>query len=114
MAIYHLSVSNISRSQGRSVVAAAAYRSSERLVDERCGKVHNYSRRKEVIHTEIMAPSIAPAWIKDRAVLWNDIEHLEKRKDARLAREIQFSLPRELSIEQNIALTRAFVQNTLL
>ena len=112
MAIYHLSVSNISRSQGRSVVAAAAYRSGERLTDERSGKVQDYSRRKEVVYIEIMTPEIAPAWIKDRSVLWNHIEALEKRKDARLAREVQFSLPRELSIEQNIALTRAFVQNT--
>ena len=112
MALYQLQVSNISRGQGRSVVAAAAYRSSERIVDERCGKVHNYSRRKEVVHTEIMTPSVAPSWIKDRSVLWNHIEHLEKRKDARLAREVQFSLPRELSIEQNIKLTKAFVQDT--
>ena len=112
VAIYHLSVSNISRGQGRSVVAAAAYRSGERLIDERYGKVQDYSRRKEVIYTEIMTPEIAPLWIKDRSVLWNHIEHLEKRKDARLAREVQFSLPRELSLEQNIELTRAFIQNT--
>ena len=112
MAIYQLQISNISRGQGRSVVAAAAYRSGERLVDERCGKVHNYSRRKEVVYTDIMTPAIAPSWIKDRALLWNHIEHLEKRKDARLAREVQFSLPRELSIQQNIELTKAFVQST--
>ena len=112
MAIYHLSVSNISRSQGRSVVAAAAYRSGERLVDERCSKVQDYSRRKEVIYTDIMTPACAPPWIKDRGVLWNHIETLEKRKDARLAREVQFSLPRELSIEQNIELTKTFVQST--
>jgi Ti-type conjugative transfer relaxase TraA len=112
MAIYHLSVSNISRSQGRSVVAAAAYRSGECLTDARYEKVQDYSRKTDIAHAELMLPAQAPSWMAKREQLWNAVEAFEKRKDARLAREVQFSLPRELNLEQNIALAKEFVQKT--
>ena len=112
MAIYHLSVQLISRSQGRSVVACAAYRAAEKLQDDRLGKTHDYARKKDVAHTKILLPEGAPAWMGDRSLLWNHVEALEKRKDAQLAREIQFSLPRELTLAQNTELARTFVQQT--
>ena len=110
MAIYHFSGTVISRSQGRSAVASAAYRSAEKLVDERYDKVHDYTYKADVVHTEILLPEGAPDWMIHRAVLWNAVERVEKRKDAQLAREIQVSLPRELTLSQNIELTREFVQ----
>lgn len=110
MAIYHLSGTLISRSQGRSAVAAAAYRSGEKLQDERYEKTHDYSRKQDVAHTEILLPENAPPWMADREKLWNAVEQVEKRKDAQLAREFNFSLPRELTLEQNIKLACEFVK----
>jgi len=110
MAIYHFSGTVISRSQGRSAVACAAYRAAERLHDERYDKTHDYSRKEDVAYTEILLPEGAPAWMQDRQTLWNAVESCEKRKDAQLAREFNFALPRELNLEQNIALAREFVQ----
>lgn len=112
MAIYHFSGTVISRSQGRSAVACAAYRAGERLLDERYGKEHDYSKKADVLHREILLPEGAPAEFLDRGVLWNAVEACEKRKDAQLAREFNFALPRELSLEQNILLARGFVQET--
>lgn len=112
MAIYHLSTQVISRSQGRSVVACAAYRAAEKLQDQHYNRLHDYSRKQGVVYKEILLPKGAPEWMKDREALWNHIEAIEKRKDARLAREIQFSLPRELSLEQNKVLAQEFVQQT--
>ena len=112
MAIYHLTTQPISRSEGRSVVACAAYRAGEKLKDDRLDKVHDYARKKDVAHTEILLPDGAPNWMQDRETLWNHVEQIEKRKDARLAREVQISLPRELTLEQNKELARAFVQQT--
>lgn len=112
MAIYHFSGTVISRSQGRSAVACAAYRAGERLLDERYGKEHDYSKKADVLHREILLPEGAPAEFLDRGVLWNAVEACEKRKDAQLAREFNFALPRELSLEQNILLAREFVQET--
>jgi Ti-type conjugative transfer relaxase TraA len=109
MAIYHLSGTVISRSQGRSAVACAAYRSAERLHDERYDKTHDYTRKQDVGHTEILLPEKAPEWMHDREKLWNAVEADEKRKDAQLAREFNFALPRELTLEQNIVLAREFV-----
>ena len=111
MALYHLSMKPISRGAGRSAVAAVAYRAAERLENKRDGLVHDFSRRSGVEHAEIVLPAGADAaWAKERSALWNAAEAAEKRKDARVAREIEVSLPHELTGEQRLALTREFAQ----
>jgi len=111
MALYHLSMKPISRASGRSSVASAAYRAAECLENERDGIVHDFSRRSGVEHAEIVIPAGADAeWAKKRSALWNAAEASEKRKDARVAREIEVSLPHELSGEQRLSLTREFAQ----
>ena len=94
MAIYHCSTKPLARSSGRSAVAAAAYRSGDRLVDERQGIEHDYTRRSGVLDTELVLPDGAGEW--SRAELWNAAEKAEKRKDARTAREWEVALPDEL------------------
>jgi hypothetical protein len=106
MAIYHLHVRNISRAEGRSVVAAAAYRAGETLWNEAEERDSAFGGRRDVLHAEIRLPEHAPAWMKDRARLWNSVEAVEKRRDARLAKEIEFALPRELPRGQWLALAR--------
>lgn len=112
MAQYRLSASIIKRSAGRSVTAAAAYRSAEAIADQRTGIVHDFSRKGGVMHSEIIAPEGTPDWMYDRARLWNAVEVAEKRKDAQLAREIQVSLPHELGHEQRVQLVRDYVTST--
>lgn len=111
MAIYHFSGTIIARSQGRSAVAASAYRAGEKLVDEQLGLTYNYSKKQDVVYSEILLPDNAPEAFKDRQTLWNTVEKTEKRKDAQLAREFTISLPRELTIEQDKALIVEFVKS---
>ncbi|MBB5712786.1 MobQ family relaxase [Sphingomonas xinjiangensis] len=111
MAIYRFSAAIISRAKGRSSVAAAAYRSGSQLADERTGAVHDYTRKSDIQHSEILAPEGAPDWSLDRAALWNAVEAGERRKDAQLAREVQLALPRELNADRQIALLRGFVRS---
>lgn len=112
MAIFRMQISSIGRSAGRRATAAAAYRAGERLRDERSGRLHNYSGRPDVLHTEIFLPahveSAAAAWAGNREKLWNTAEHAEKRHNSRVAREYQVSLPHELAPAQRLALARAF------
>ena len=110
MAIYHFDASVISRSKGRSATAASAYRTAEVIKDHRTGEVHDYTRKGGVLHTEIIAPDHAPAWVHDRSALWNTVEDAERRKDAQVAREVRVALPSELTTEQNADLVRAFVR----
>lgn len=110
MASYHLSAQPVKRSDGRSVVAMAAYRAGVLLKDERRGADVDYRRRRGVVHAEIMAPEDAADWLLDRQSLWNAVERMEVRKDAQLAREINMALPHELSDEERLALVRAFVR----
>jgi Ti-type conjugative transfer relaxase TraA len=110
VAIYHLSAKIVSRAKGQSVVAAAAYRASEALYDNRYGLTHDYTRKEGVEHSEILAPEEAPAWVHDRETLWNTVEQWEKRRDAQLAREIEIGLPVELTHSENVELVREFVK----
>lgn len=110
MAIYHFSAKVISRARGSSAVAAAAYRSASRLHDERLDRAHDFSAKAGVVHSEVLLPDGAPERWRDRETLWNEVEAREVRKDAQLAREVEFALPRELSQADGVALARSFVQ----
>ncbi|ARR57891.1 Ti-type conjugative transfer relaxase TraA (plasmid) [Rhizorhabdus wittichii DC-6] len=110
MAIYHFSAKIISRANGSSAVASAAYRAAERLYDDRLGRDHDFSNKAGVVHSEIMLPEGAPEHLNDRTCLWNEVEAGEKRKDAQLAREVEFSIPRELNQSQGVQLARDFVE----
>ena len=104
-------ISIIKRSAGRSAVAAAAYRSGTKLTNEWDGMTHDYTRKGGIVHAEIMLPAYAPPEFADRSILWNSVEQIEKARDSQLAREIEAALPRELSIEQQLALVRSYVKD---
>lgn len=114
MAIFQCQIQIIKRSEGRSAVAAAAYRAAEKIENEYTGIVEDYSRKNWVEHSEIMLPENAPAEFRNRSVLWNAVEKSEKSKNARLAREVMIALPLELSMEENIRLVQEFVQDTFI
>ena len=98
----------MSRGKGKSAVAAAAYRSGEKLTNEWDGMTHDYTRKGGVVHTEIMLPPHAPLSFSDRSTLWNSVELYEKAGNAQLAREIDAALPIELSREEQIRLVREY------
>ena len=110
MAIYHCSIKNISRTNGKSSVAAAAYRSGEKLKDERQDKTFSY-RKSEVAYSEIILSKNAPSEYADRSTLWNAVEKVEKQSNARLAREWEIAIPKELNLEQAKILTREFAKS---
>ena len=97
MAIYHFHVKVIGRRSGSSAVASAAYRSASRLRDDRLERSHDFSVKRGVVHSEVLLPEHAPEAWTDRERLWNDVEAFEVRKDAQLAREVEFALPREMT-----------------
>jgi hypothetical protein len=100
MSIYHCSIKNISRSSGRSAVACAAYRSGEELEDLETGITHDYRKKTGIAFAEIFLCKNAPERFQNREELWNEVEKIEKTADARLAREIEVAIPRELSLEE--------------
>jgi hypothetical protein len=108
MAIYHCSIKVMSRSKGRSAVAAAAYRSGDVITNEYDGVTHDYRAKRGIGHTEILLPEYAPREYADRATLWNAVERIEKAKNSQLVREVEIALPAELTKEQNIALVREY------
>ena len=108
IAIYHWSVKIVSRGKGKSAVAAAAYRSGEKLTNEWDGLTHDYTKKGGVVHSEILLPAHAPPAFSDRSTLWNSVELSEKSNNAQLAREVEIALPVELSREEQTRLVREY------
>lgn len=110
LAPYHLSVKTVGRAKGRSATAACAYRSGERIEDQRTGQVFDYSKRGGVERTqcEIFAPENAPAWVQNRQELWNQAEAAETRINSTVAREFEVALPADLSGGERKALVDRF------
>lgn len=112
MAIYHFSVKPISRSNGRSATAAAAYRAGEKIYDERTGETFDYTRKTGILVSEIVTPEAVqiPEWATDRERLWNEAERAETRINSRVAREAEIALPHELPPEAREELARSLAQ----
>ena len=108
IAIYHCSIKIVSRGKGKSAVAAAAYRSGEKLTNEWDGLPHDYTKKGGVVHSEILLPAHAPPAFSDRSTLWNSVELSEKSNNAQLAREVEIALPVELSGEEQTRLVREY------
>lgn len=114
MAIYHLSVKIISRGKGQSAIASAAYRSGDRLYDKRYDEVKDFSNKRGIAYSEIQLPSEAPLEYLDRETLWNAVESAEKKSNARLSREIEVALPKELSMNQQRSLLHDYIQENFI
>lgn len=108
MAIYHCSIKNINRSNGRSAVAAASYRAGDKLKDDRTGLTHDFQNKPEIVYSEIFLCDNAPQSYSDRQTLWNSVESAEKASNSRTAREFEVAIPNELTLEQAKDLIQKF------
>ena len=113
MAIYYCNMNIISRNKGRSAVASSAYRAGERLLNEYDGIKHDYRNKGWVEYKEILLPENAPTEYRDRNTLWNAVEKVDERADAVLAREFVLALPQEMNREQQIEITKQFINENL-
>ncbi|WP_287873585.1 MobQ family relaxase [Aeromonas sp.] len=114
MALYRLEMQNVSRSDGVSSVAKAAYRHRSVMIDHRTGEIHGEKSldRDDLVYAEILRPKYTPACLHvPSEVLWNIVEKKETRGNSRTAKEFKITLPTELSNEQNIALMKDFLLN---
>ena len=111
MAIYHLEAKVIGRSSGRSAVAASAYMSCSKILNDYDGVLHDFTRKRGLVWEHIFLPENAPQESQERSELWNAVERTEKTKDSRLARELVVALPVELGKEQWINLLSEYIQN---
>ena len=110
MAIYHLEAKMVSRGAGRSAVAASAYLSCSRMLNDYDGVQHDYTRKQGLAWQAVFLPPMAPPEWQNREKLWNAVEEAEKTKDGRLAREFVAALPIELSRQQQIELLQDFIR----
>ena len=111
MAAYHFHVTQIKRSKGQSAVACAAYRSGEKLFSDYYGEVSDYTRKRGIVHTEILLPSHAPLEYSDRQTLWNAVEKAEPHPKAQFAYSFDIALQNEFSMRENIEIARQFLMD---
>ena len=110
MAIFHCQIKIISRGKGKTATAAAAYRSGTKIVDDELGKTHDYTRKGGVAFSEILLCVNAPSKYSDRQTLWNEVQKIEKQKNAQLCREVEVALPIEFSRNEQIEVVREYIK----
>lgn len=113
MASYHFHLTQVKRSRGQSVIAQAAYRAGEKLYSTYYGESSDFTRKRGVVMAEICLPDHAPREYADRETLWNALEWAESGRKAQLAHSFDITLMNEFSMEENIEMVRAFVQEEL-
>ena len=106
----HTHVDIVSRSKGESVIAKAAYNARDKLKDDYYGKTHDYSKKDDLVFSKIFLPEHIPKEFSKREYLWNEVEKIEKSKNSQLARNLLFTLPRELNEEDRIKLISEFIE----
>lgn len=111
IAIYHLEAKIISRGEGRSAVAVAAYMSCDKIYNDYDGIQHDYTKKQGLMWEHIFLPQYAPPEWSDRSKLWNAVEEAEKSKDSRLAREFVVALPIELKKAEWVKLLSEFIKD---
>ena len=110
LAIFHCNIQIIGRSSGKTATAAAAYRSGTKIIDDEFGKTHDYTRKGGVAFSEILLCANAPSKYSDRQILWNEVQKIEKQKNAQLCREIEVALPIEFSRNEQIEVVREYIK----
>ena len=110
MAIFHCQIKIISRGKGKTATAAAAYRSGTKIVDDEFGETHDYTRKGGVAFSEILLCANSPSTYSDRQTLWNEVQKIEKQKNAQLCREVEVALPIEFSRDEQIEVVREYIK----
>ena len=110
MAIFHCQIKIISRGKGKTATSAAAYRSGTKIVDDEFGETHDYTRKGGVAFSEILLCANAPSTYSDRQTLWNEVQKIEKQKNAQLCREVEVALPIEFSRDEQIEVVREYIK----
>ena len=106
---YHFHVAQVKRSAGHSVTEMAAYRACERLHSDYYHETYDFTKKQGLIYSEILIPDYVPEKFRDRETLWNEVEFCEKRSDAQLAYNFDFSLQSEFTNEENIEIAQKFI-----
>lgn len=103
-------ISCLSRTRGQSAIALASYISRDKLYDERKELRYDFSHKKDLVHREIMLPENAPEKFYNREFLWNEVEKVEKNKNAKIARVLRISLPKEFDHNTQIKMTQKYIR----
>ena len=115
MSIYHFGQMKVmSRGTGRSAIASSAYISGEKLYNEYDGLTHDYTKKQGVVFSEVMLSENAKDEWKNRQILWNEVEKIEKSKVSQLARSFEVGLQTEFTLEENIKLIKEYVKDNFI
>lgn len=113
MAIFHMSISNVSRAKGSSSCASLAYIAASKVYEDRTHQTYSYGRKERVMKVATLLPDGAPTAYADAAQLFNAIEKYEQASNARTAKKIVVALPRELSLDESDEILTDFIRDNL-
>lgn len=106
---YHVEVSPLSRGKGRSLGSVLSYISGKEVHDNYSGKTYRH-RRFDLVQFRVYLPPSAPNALRDLQCLCDELNKVEKRKDARTGRLFICSLPNELMPGEWARIVNEFIQ----
>lgn len=106
---YHVEVSPLSRGKGRSLGSVLSYISGKEVHDNYSGKTYRH-RRFDLVQFRVYLPPSAPNALRDLQCLCDELNKVEKRKDARTGRLFICSLPNELVPGEWAKIVKDFIE----
>jgi hypothetical protein len=111
MAIEFARMQIVSRSAGGNACCKASYNARIKLKDERTNVTYNFTSRGDNVYHTVLLPEGVDKKFKDRAILMNEVERTEKRKNSQLLKDIVIALPddKELDLQDRINITHEII-----
>lgn len=112
MAIQFARIEIVSRSKGDNACCKGAYNARTIIQDEFTNITYDFTKRGDNVYHTILLPAHAKKKFKATAILMNEVERSEKRKNSQLLKDIVIALPddKELTLEDRIAITHEIIE----
>ena len=111
MAIQFARVAMVKRSSGANACRKGAYNARSKIVDEKTGEVFDFRSRGDNVHHTMLIPEHVDKKFKNLSELMNAVEHIEKKDNSQLLKEVVIALPddKELTLKDRINITHEII-----
>ncbi len=107
MAIQFARMEIVNRGAGGNACCKGAYNARARIQDKQTNVTYNFQNKGDNVYHNVLLPEHVDLKFKDIAVLMNEVEQVEKRKNSQLLKDVVIALPddKELNLQDRINIT---------
>ena len=112
MAIQFARIEIVGRGNGGNACRKGAYNARTNITDIKTNITYNFSNRDDNVYHEVLLPEGVDQKFKNIKELMNGVEHIEKKNDSQLLKDIVIALPddKELELQDRINITHEIIE----